>query len=277
MTYYNDNNPAIIEWLKALKRVRLIGCGVIDNRSIADVRSKDIINYTRCHFFAGIAGWEYALELAGWPTNRPVWTGSCPCQPFSTANGKGKGEKDPRHLWPEFRRLIDECRPATIFGEQVASKAGREWLSRVRVDLEKLGYAVGAADLCSPCVGAPHIRQRLYWVANTPSVRCVKQRSSKGTSVQGERSKRTGKYEKPQHDGELPGRLERLCRVDGFAQAWSNYYSVKCRDGKHRRVGTGLRCLDHGVPGRVAQLSGLGNAIVPQLASAFITSFLDAE
>ena len=114
-----------------------------------------------CHFFAGIGVWSYALRLAGWPDNRPVWTGSCPCQPFSSA-GKGAGFTDERHLWPEFFRLIRECRPATVFGEQVASKDGLAWLDLVQNSLESAGYACGALDTCAAGVGAPHIRQRLY-------------------------------------------------------------------------------------------------------------------
>ena len=102
---------------------------------------------------------------AGW--EGPVWTGSCPCQPLSSA-GQRKGHADERHLWPAFQQLISECRPSTfVFGEQVASKDGREWFAAVRADLEHMGYACGAADLSAAGVGAPHIRQRLYWVANT--------------------------------------------------------------------------------------------------------------
>src|SRR5690606_40978082 len=65
--------------------------------------------------------------------------------------------------------IFDQCRPPIIFGEQVASKDGRLWLTGVRSDLEALGYAVGAADLCAAGVGAPHIRQRLYWLADANS------------------------------------------------------------------------------------------------------------
>jgi DNA (cytosine-5)-methyltransferase 1 len=63
--------------------------------------------FTQCHFFAGIGVWSYALRLAGWPDDRPVWTGSCPCQPFSAA-GKGAGFADERHLWPAWHHLIRE-------------------------------------------------------------------------------------------------------------------------------------------------------------------------
>ena len=157
--YFNEIDPFAGQWLK-----NLFPGAEVDQRSIADVRGADLVRFTRCHFFGGIGGWEWALRLAGWPSDRPVWTGSCPCQPFSSA-GQQKGEADARHLWPEFRRLIAIGRPATIFGEQVAGSLGREWLARVRADLEALGYAVGAADLCAPSVGAPDIRQRLWWVA----------------------------------------------------------------------------------------------------------------
>jgi DNA (cytosine-5)-methyltransferase 1 len=168
--YYNDNDPFIAQWLRNLIARRLIAAGDVDERNICDVQINDVKEYTQCHFFAGIGGWSLALRLAGWHDDRPVWTGSCPCQPLSSA-GQRQGHADERHLWPAFYRLIAECRPATIFGEQVASALGREWLAGVRADLEDLGYAVGAADLCAAGVGAPHIRQRLFWVADTKGER----------------------------------------------------------------------------------------------------------
>ena len=143
----------------------LIPFGHISRASIRDLRSSDIPPSTRqAHFFAGIGGWPLALQLANWPSSIPVWTGSCPCQPYSVA-GKRKGDADDRNLWPQFLRLIRHHRPPVCFGEQVAGKAGKVWLDGVRSNLEKLGYEVGAADLCAAGVGAPHIRQRLYWVA----------------------------------------------------------------------------------------------------------------
>jgi DNA (cytosine-5)-methyltransferase 1 len=163
--YYNEFDAKAAAWLRELIRRGCIMEGDVDDRSVVDVRAADLVGYTRCHFFAGIGGWDYALRLAGWPEDRPVWTGSCPCQPFSVA-GKAGGVGDERHLWPAFRALIAECRPAVCLGEQVASKDGRLWLAGVRADLETLGYAVGGADLCAAGIGAPHIRQRLYWMAN---------------------------------------------------------------------------------------------------------------
>ena len=163
---YNENDAFACKWLEQLQERNLIRGGKIDGRSINDLRSEDCDRTS--HFFAGIGGWAYALQLAGWDPTRPVWTGSAPCQPFSNA-GKGEGFADSkgRHLWPIWRDLIAECRPTTIFGEQTSSNLGRDWLSGVRTDLEELGYAVGAADLCAASVNAPHRRQRLYWVAHT--------------------------------------------------------------------------------------------------------------
>jgi DNA (cytosine-5)-methyltransferase 1 len=162
--YYNEHDPKAAAWLRELIKGGHIADGIVDERSIADVQPSDLAGYTQCHFFAGIGGWSLALRIAGWPDDWAVWTGSCPCQPFSVA-GKGAGIADARHLWPEFARLIGECLPANVFGEQVASAAGRLWLAGVRADLEGMGYAVGAADLCSAGVGSPNIRQRIYWMA----------------------------------------------------------------------------------------------------------------
>jgi DNA (cytosine-5)-methyltransferase 1 len=166
--YYNEIDPNAAQWLRNLIAANLIAPGDVDERSIAEVQPDDVRNYTQVHFFAGIGGWGAALRIAGWPDDRPVWTGSCPCQPFSCA-GKRKGDSDPRNLWPDMFRLIRECRPDTIFGEQVASAIGHGWLDRVCADLEAEGYAVGTVVLGAHSVGAPHIRQRLFWVADAGS------------------------------------------------------------------------------------------------------------
>lgn len=124
----------------------------------------DLADFNRCHFFAGIGGWPLALSLAGFhDRSRRLWTGSCPCQPFSAA-GAGGGFDDERHLWPHFHWLIENCRPEIVLGEQVASKDGLGWIDLVSSDLEGSGYACGAVDLCAAGFSASHIRQRLYWI-----------------------------------------------------------------------------------------------------------------
>jgi DNA (cytosine-5)-methyltransferase 1 len=166
MNYYNEIDPKAADWLRELIAGGHIPAGDVDERSITQISPNELSKYTQCHFFAGIGGWSLALELAGWPASRPVWTGSCPCQPFSGA-GEGKGASDDRHLWPVFRRLIAELHPERVFGEQVAQAIGFNWLDGVSADLEADGYAVGAVVLGAHSVGAPHIRQRLYWLANS--------------------------------------------------------------------------------------------------------------
>lgn len=352
--YVNDNDRNATHWLSKLP----FEFDCIDDRSIVEVQANDVIGYTQCHFFAGIGGWPLALEIAGWPTDACVWTGSCPCQPFSAA-GKRKGVEDSRHLWPEFRRLVNECRPATIFGEQVASKDGRDWLATVRTDLEALGYAVGAADLCAAGVGAPHIRQRLYWVAHSASASgpehereqgrrprrksgpeniTVDRRDSSwlangGGSRLEERQEQSTRQELAtvERSGDVGRMANSGCersdprsgsrrRLDagersessindqpdggmGNAQSggsdrgircessesrrdgsgvferpghWDDVEFIPCIDGKARPVKPGVCLLANGIPGRVAQLRGLGNAIVPQVAATFIAAFLDS-
>ena len=173
--YYNEIDTFSSEWLRQLIKAGHIADGEVDTRSIEDVLPDDLRGFTQCHFFAGIGVWSYSLRRAGWPDERPVWTGSCPCQPFSTA-GKGKGFADERHLWPAFFHLIKQRRPVKVFGEQVASKDGLAWLDLVHSDLEGAGYAVGSVDSCAAGFGAPHLRQRVYWVADSDEYGCNKMR-----------------------------------------------------------------------------------------------------
>ena len=315
--YYNEIEPYAAEWLRNLIAEGLIAPGDVDERSIEEVAPDELEGYTQCHFFAGIGGWSYALRLAGWPDERPVWTGSVPCQPLSSA-GQRRGHADRRHLWPAFFRLIAERRPATLFGEQVASNLGREWLAGVRADLEHVGYACGAADLPAASVGAPHIRQRLWWVADAD-----------GRDASAEGIQRSGQHGfQPEDDGSAggladaecdtrkpgrvadesregigaaragahaePGRRGGACGLGdpgGIGSQWRGgeqegsmcHFSVEgssfldCADGKARRVESGTFPLAHGVPNRVGRLRAYGNAIVPQLAAAFIRAYRDVR
>ncbi|WP_345985289.1 DNA cytosine methyltransferase [Sulfurimonas sp. HSL-1656] len=190
--YYNEFDPEKAEWLQNLMNAGAIAPGAIDTRSITDVKASDLMGYSQHHFFAGIGVWSSALRRAGWPDDRYACTFSCPCPPFSTAGSGqtcpncGGGSHlchpkrtgyficldcghchfaDERHLYPEVSRIVGELEPAVCFGEQVASIDGRTWLAAVRADMENMGYALGGADLCSAGVGAPNIRQRLYFVA----------------------------------------------------------------------------------------------------------------
>ena len=214
MNYYNEFDPKAAQWLRNLIKAGLIPDGVVDERSIIQVQAADLVGYRQCHFFAGIGGWSLALQLAGWPADRRVWTGSCPCQPYSAA-GKQKGDADERNLWPawyqllrEFNARYPEQKPDTIFGEQVDKAIRHGWLDGICRDLEAEGYACGHAVLGAHSVGAkrwieivdeytgdvawrgwvktspPHIRQRLYWVAHSGVP--ASQRDSRGISAKEE-------------------------------------------------------------------------------------------
>jgi len=284
VNYYNDNDPKAAAWLRELIKQNLIPAGDVDERSITDVTKSDLQGYVQCHFFAGIGGWSEALRLAGRPADRPIWTGSCPCQPFSQA-GERKGTKDPRHLWTEFYRLIAECNPPVVFGEQVASPLGRKWLAGVRADLEALGYAVGAADLCAAGVGAPHIRQRLWWVADTEDERCERGGGTRPRREGFKNNCTNGGVDDTKSLGRgilnTPDIRQTNRKINPSSDAsdlqsfWSNSIWLPCRDGKTRRISPdpAFSPLADGIPGRVAMLRGFGNAIVPQVAAEFIRAY----
>ena len=192
--YYNEIDPYAAQWLRNLIAAGHIAPGEVDERSIEDVKPDDLMGFTQCHFFAGIGVWSHSLRRAGWSDDRPVWTGSCPCQPFSAA-GKGDGFADERHLWPAWFHLINQCRPAVVLGEQVASKDGLGWLDLVQSDMEAAGYAFGAVDTCAAGFGAPHIRQRLYFVGTSHALanpECDEQRSGRRARCQSEARNESG-------------------------------------------------------------------------------------
>lgn len=167
--YYNEIDPKAAAGLRALIEDGLIPSGEVDERSIVDVRAKDLSGFTQCHFFAGIGGWAHALSIAEWPDERSIWTGSCPCQPYSSA-GKHKGGGDSRDLWPVWFALMLDCiaigiEIPIIAGEQVANAISHGWLDRVFFNLGGEGYTGGAAVLPASGVNAPHLRNRLYWMA----------------------------------------------------------------------------------------------------------------
>ena len=226
--YYNEHDPFAAAWLRELIKAGQIAPGIVDERSIEDVPAKELFRYTQCHFFAGIGVWSYALRQAGWPDDRPIWTGSCPCQPFSAA-GKGAGFDDERHLWPAFHHLIEQCRPAIALGEQVASKDGLDWIDLVQTDLEGAGYACAAVDTCAAGFGAPHIRQRLYWVGKRLA-------DAAGAGLQRGWSGQEG-------DGRITPRQqpERLCDAGGLADSYSRQCNWLAdgegRDGHRTQTG----------------------------------------
>ncbi len=278
MTYYNEIEPYCVEWLRNLIAAGHLPAGEVDPTDIREVVASRI-TAPQAHFFAGIGGWAYALELAEWPADRPVWTGSCPCQPYSAA-GKRKGDADERNLWPVWFDLIRECRPPTIFGEQVAAAIGFGWLDRVFADLEREGYACGAAVLPACGVGAPHLRQRLFWVADAECSRWAT--ASAGPQIDAGRQSGAGCGPADglgDADDQGPqGRRERPEQRADQRSPWAASELIHCLDGKTRRIPIEPRFqpLADGLPGRrVGILRAAGNAIVPQVAAEFIRAFLD--
>lgn len=341
--YYNEFKPEAAHMLRQLIANGLMAPGDVDERPIQDVRPDDLRGYTQCHFFAGIGGWSVALRTAMWPDDRPVWTGSCPCQPFSTA-GKQKGKADERHLWPVWFRLIRECAPTIVFGEQVASAIAHGWWDDVATDMEAEGYSCGAAVLPACSVGKPHKRDRLWFVAdrdggrfNTASIdqehsqeHNIKSCSTLADAGSGRRGEQNqGKVQQSwgaeafsasyvantshvighergcsdnsgagrRHEGQIRADSGFLDVADtkcgGRQGPWalgepehpapssdgqtdqpfddsSRIEWIACPDGKQRPVEPSICLLAHGVQHRAPILHAFGNAIVPQVASAFI-------
>ena len=290
--YYNEHDPFAAAWLRELIRAGHIAPGEVDERSIEDVLPSELRGFTQCHFFAGIGVWSYALRQAGWPDDREVWTGSCPCQPFSAA-GKRGGVADERHLWPAFYHLIRECSPRVVFGEQVASKDGLAWFSTVSADLEAAGYAIGGVDLCAAGFGAPHIRQRLYFVGSRDSSilehpaseqmglpRQPRLGRAAGVALGDTRSER---FPQRISDGQIQrealGSSEReAAECPGLTNRfWRSAEWIPCRDGKYRPIEPGVAPLATGITNRVGKLRGYGNALCAPVAQGFIEAYLETE
>jgi DNA (cytosine-5)-methyltransferase 1 len=312
MNFYNENDPYAAQWLRNLAAAGHIVPGRVVERSIKDIEPWEVPVDGQAHFFAGIGVWSWALRLAGWPDGLPVWTGSCPCQPFSQA-GRGNGFNDDRHLWPEWFRLIRERRPAIILGEQVA--AAGDWFDLVSRDLEGEGYAVGAAHLGAHSVGAPHIRQRLYFVAHAPDARRDGTRQHDGRPSplparpvecgssgelahalpSGRTERRTGAGDQPTAGGGGAGVVgdtdyagsqgrrigrdgsdQRAAGASSLAGFWSDAEWIPCSDGKWRAIEPGSQPLVAGAPSRVGRLRAYGNALNAETAATFILAVMDS-
>lgn len=260
----------------------LIPAGDVDERSIRDVKPDDLRNYDQCHFFAGIGGWLFALQLAGRAAERSLWTGSCPCQPFSVA-GKKLAQADDRHLWPVWFALIKECRPSIVFGEQVAGAIAHGWLDDAANDLETEGYAVAAAVLPACSVGAPHKRDRLWFVADAQhdgSFTATRHRNDAGAFSE-EQAGTHGSFQSARMDPS-PAMADAAIRADRIHLARPVQRRLPeeagangCFTGWETEPAVG-RVAD-GIPARVGRLRAYGNAIVPQVAAQFIEAAFDTR
>ena len=259
--YYNEFDTYCAQWLRNLIDAGHIPPGDVDERSITEVKADEIKDYDQWHFFAGLGGWGYAARLAGIGDASGILTGSPPCQPFSTA-GKRQGYADNRHLAPVWLDLVAALRPAWVFGEQVAAAIKKDdWLDDLLDALETEGYATGAAVLPACGVGAPHIRQRLWFVAglaNTDALR--RQRERRSSPPQSERIAQREQVSRRKSESET---------------GWANADWFSCRDEHWRPAESGTFPLADGVPARVGRLRAYGNAIVPQVAAKIIKAAME--
>lgn len=245
--YYNEFEPYAAQFLRNLIEAGHIAPGIVDERSIEDVLPSDLKGFTQCHFFAGIGVWSHALRASGWPDNRPVWTGSCPCQPFSKA-GKGLGFADERHLLPAWHHLIAQCEPSEVFGEQVPDAIPKGWLDMAFDDLEAIGYATGAVVFGADAVGAAIKRKRIYFVAKHIGTGVERQEQSVDPGKTGSRGWR-GKEDLLAIAGSpfIPG--------DSWPQPL-------------------LRTVADGASSGMGPLHAYGNALHAEAAKAFITAYM---
>ena len=258
--YYNEIDPFAAQWLRELIKEGHIAPGVVDERSIEDVEPSDLDDFTQCHFFAGIGVWSKALRNADWSDTRQVWTGSCPCQPFSAA-GEGNGFADERHLWPAWFHLINQCRPAIVFGEQVARKDGLAWLDLIQSDMEGLGYTVGAIVAPSAGFGAPHIRERLNFVglADTSSKRQSRPGQLGHTRDSTARSNRE-KY-RVKHDGKCNGLADtEHARLEGRTERFNCTERRTQQSGSNPARSVHDRLADTNSDGREARMQTAATA-----------------
>lgn len=124
-----------------------------------------VLNY----HFPQAKSYEDIKEFDGteWRGKVDIISGGFPCQPYSTA-GKRLGKNDERHLWPEMLRIIRESAPRFVVGENVrglVSWDGGMVFEEVCLDLEIEGYEVWTGILPAASVGAPHRRDRIFFVA----------------------------------------------------------------------------------------------------------------
>jgi DNA (cytosine-5)-methyltransferase 1 len=198
-----------------------------------------------------------------------VICGGFPCQPHSLA-GRRAGSDDERDLWPEFARLIRECRPRWVVAENVpgllSSDAGR-FFGAVLADLAACGYNAEWDCLPASAFGAPHRRDRV-WIVAYPN---------QGWQLQPEgcecdERRWIGYRRETVADAKIFTEWTGLRAPEPGGQRRRRF-----SDGDWWRVEPDVGRVAHGVPARVDRLKGLGNAIVPQIAEWIGRRILEAD
>lgn len=199
-------------------------------------------------------------------------SGGFPCQPYSCA-GKRRGREDDRFLWPEMLRIVSELRPAWVLGENVAGFVGMA-LEDVSTDLERAGYAVRAFLVPAAGVGAPHMRDRCFVVANSTRELLDGRRNSR------RRRAEPSDYREYVADADIQ-RSQRHGRLSGISRrargvqlpSWAGSRT----DEDRRLAQSGICRISSGIPHRVDRLRCLGNAVVPQQVYPFLQAIADVE
>lgn len=208
-----------------------------------------------------------------------VLAGGYPCQPFSLA-GARKGTNDPRHLWPYFADAIRVLRPRWVLLENVAGHLTLGF-GDVLADLAAAGYDAEWQCIPAAAFGAPHKRDRL-WVCAYPTQPEWGSQEFKGVAS------RTGTTEPRKLGG------TRLANVsdpnsEGRHATWSaspKVFGSQAQQRLARRVSSSWRHwateptvgrVAYGIPNRLDQLRGLGNAVVPQIVHYLGELIMEAD
>lgn len=185
-----------------------------------------------------------------WRGSIDVISGGFPCQPYSSA-GKRLGKEDERHLWPEMLRVIREASPRWVVGENVrglVNWSGGLVFDEVCANLEAAGYEVQPFVLPAASVGAPHQRQRVWFVAH----RAGEQVGASGQSREHGGMGCTITNANGRGLEGIKNKKERQLPING--NAWSEFPTIPPVCGRN-----------DGVSNRVDRIRGLGNAVVPQV------------
>ena len=193
-----------------------------------------------------------------------IITGGYPCQPFSVA-GKQKGVEDKRHLWPEYFRIIKECRPTWVIGENVSGhiKLG---LDSVIEDLESEGYAARTFSISASSIGANHKRERIWVVGYSEhngllaTKKCSgNKKINRGTQKRQNQTiefKRTSRYKNNENVADAYGVNDAIGRVDRTIQETGRSGSID-----ERGSGTNANGFSYSSKNETLDSENVGNTI----------------